>query len=299
MSEAIYETIEEMRIKWAEGDQKRDAGVVDPEDVTRFEDIPYGDYPENKLDVYCPEGAEGLLPTIISIHGGGWFYGSKKLYSHYCLRLAKRGFTVVNFDYRLAPEHKYPSPLEDACNVLHWVQANAEAYHIDRNNLFLVGDSAGGQLAFQLLTMLANEKYNALFSFSPPAEITFRACGMNCGCYFMPISRALPPKKMGKLFEAYFPEDYMPCVPSLKAEKYINKKFPPAFVMTSRNDYLRFMGPPLHALLRFKGVESVLRIYGKKEEKNIGHVFHLNCHLPLADRCNDEQCAFFRAHMSR
>ena len=72
-----------------------------------------------------------------------------------------------------------------------------------------------------------------------------------------------------------------------------------SFVMTSRNDYLRFMAPPLHGLLRMKGAESVLRIYGKKEEKDIGHVFHLNCHQPLADQCNDEQCAFFRAHMDK
>ena len=295
----MEETIRQMRNKWAEGDRKRDAGVVDPEDVIRFTDIPYGEGPEHLLDVYCPQGTEGLLPTIISIHGGGWFYGSKQLYSHYCLRMAQRGFTVVNFDYRLAPEHKYPAPLEDACQVLHWVRAHGQDYHIDRNNLFLVGDSAGGQLAFQLLTMLANERYAALFPFQAPADIRFRACGMNCGCYFMPISRWIPPEKAGAIFQAYFPQDYLPCVPSLKAEKYINKKFPPAFVMTARNDYLRFMAPPLHWLLRFKGVESVLRIYGEKSQKEIGHVFHLNCHLDLADRCNDAQCDFFRAHMDK
>ena len=67
--------------------------------------------------------------------------------------------------------------------------------------------------------------------------------------------------------------------------------------MSAKHDYLRFMAPPLHILLKTKGVESVLRIYGTKEEKEIGHVFHLNCHLPLADQCNDEQAAFFRAHM--
>ena len=293
------ETIRKMREKWKAGDDKRDAGVVDPEHVIRFTDMPYGPCGENLLDVYCPADAEGLLPTIISIHGGGWFYGSKALYSHYCLRLAARGFAVVNFDYRLAPENKYPAPLEDCCKVLDWVRSFGTQYHIDCNNLFLVGDSAGGQLAFQLLTMLTNEKYNALFSFSPPEDIQFRACGMNCGCYFMPISRALSPKKMGAIFEAYFPEDYLPCVPSLKAEKYITRKLPPAFVMTAKNDYLRMMAPPLHLLLRMKGVESVLRIYGEKSRKDIGHVFHLNCHLPLADQCNDEQCAFFRAHMAK
>ena len=293
----MEEQIRLKRLEWAEGDAKRDAGVVDPEDVFRHTDLRYGEYQENLLDVYYPEGTDSLLPTIISIHGGGWFYGSKKLYSHYCLRMAKLGFAVVNFDYRLAPENKYPAPLEDCCNVLRWVQENGERYHIDLRNVFLVGDSAGGQLAFQLLTMLTNPKYRALFPFSPPENFKINACGLNCGCYFMPVFKALPPKKAGAIFEAYFPEDYLPCVPSLKAHKYITRNFPPAFVMTSRNDYLRMMAPPLHTMLRAKGVESRLRIYGKKEQKQIGHVFHLNCHFPLADQCNDEEAAFFRAHM--
>ena len=290
--------IKEMRLEWAAGDAKRDAGISIPEGLTLEMDLRYGPDPENLLDVYYPVGTEKKLPTIISIHGGGWCYGSKDLYSHYCLRLAARGFAVVNFDYRLAPEHKYPAPLEDCCNMLSWVLEHGQQYHIDTNNLFLVGDSAGGQLAFQLLTMLNSGKYSAMFPFSPPAGIRFRACGLNCGCYFMPVSRMVPPGKAGKIFEAYFPEDYMRCVPSLQAHKYVRKGFPPAFITTAPNDYLRMMAPPLHILLRMKGIKSVLRVYGEKSRKDIGHVFHLNCHLEEADRCNDDQCAFFRDHMA-
>ena len=291
-------TIEQTRAQWAAWDEIRDAGVIDPEGIVRHTDLRYGPHPENLLDVYLPEGTEGCIPTIVSIHGGGWFYGSKALYSHYCLRLAKRGFAVVNFDYRLAPENKYPAPLEDCCNVLWWMQTHGSKYGIDLNNVFLVGDSAGGQLAFQLLAMLGSEKYRALFDFSPPKNFRFNGCGMNCGCYFMPFSRMVPPTLI-PIFAAYFPENYLPCIPSLKAEKYITKAFPPAFVMTFRNDYLRFMAPMLHKLLKRKGVESVLHIYGEKRQKEVGHVFHLNCKAELAERCNDEQCAFFRAHVTQ
>ena len=203
---------------------------------------------------------------------------------------------MVNFDYRLAPEYKYPAPLEDCCQVLHWLQDNAGQYHIDRNNLFLVGDSAGGQLAFQLLTMMTNGKYNALFPFSPPEELQFRACGMNCGCYFMPFSRLLPPKAMGEIFEAYMPEDYMSVVPQLKAEKHLTKDFPAAFVMTFQHDYLKFMAPMVHRKLKKAGAESILRIYGDKKDKQFGHVFHLQIRHPLAKEVNDAQCAFFREH---
>ena len=54
---------------------------------------------------------------------------------------------------------------------------------------------------------------------------------------------------------------------------------------------------PMYRLLRRKGVETQLHIYGTKEQKDIGHVFHVNCKLPLAAQCNDDQCAFFRSHI--
>ena len=157
---------------------------------------------------------------------------------------------------------------------------------------------AGGQIEFQLLTMLTNPDYAALFPFDAPEGFQVRGCGMNCGCYFIPFSRFLSPKMMGPLFQAYFPENYLPIVPQLKAQKYVTRDFPPAFVMSAKNDYLLMMASPLHRLLKRKGVESVLKIYGTKKQKDIGHVFHLNCRSSLADQCNDEQCAFFRSHMN-
>ena len=291
------EALRQLREKWAAGDAVRDAGVVDPENITRHNDLRYGEYPENLLDVYYPQGTGKKLPTIVSIHGGGWFYGSKALYSHYCLRLAARGFTVVNFDYRLAPEYKYPAPLEDTALVLRWMQANADSYPIDLDNVFMVGDSAGGQIAFQFLTMLTNPEYAAMFSIPMPEGFRVRGCGLNCGAYFIPpFNRFLTPGKANILFQYYFPEDYLPIVPQLKTHKYITRDFPPAFVMSAANDYLRIMARPLYGMLRFRGVESVLRIFGTRKDKEMGHVFHLNCHLPQADLCNDLQCEFFRNH---
>ena len=65
----------------------------------------------------------------------------------------------------------------------------------------------------------------------------------------------------------------------------------------AQNDYLRLMAKPLYRCLQKVRATARLKIYGTRKEKNIGHVFHLNCKLPLAHRCNDDQAAFFRAHM--
>lgn len=85
------------------------------------------------------------LPAIVSVHGG-WVYGSKEVYQFYCMSLARRGFAVVNFSYRLAPKHKFPAPLEDANAVFHWVLAHAGEYGFDPERIFAVGDSAGANI---------------------------------------------------------------------------------------------------------------------------------------------------------
>ena len=135
----MHEKIMQMRKEWGANDAKRDELLTVPEGLVRHLDIPYGEDELQKLDVYYPEGTDAPLPTIISIHGGGWFYGSKELYSYYCMDLALRGFTVVNFSYRLAPEHKYPAAVEDCCKALHWVKDHGPEYYVDLNNLFTVG----------------------------------------------------------------------------------------------------------------------------------------------------------------
>ena len=280
------------------GDDIRDAGLTTPETIQRFDGLRYGsDEIWNTLDVYCPKGTDNPLPTIISVHGGGWIYGDRQRYSHYCMRLAMRGFTVVNFSYRLAPENKYPAQIEDTCQAVKWVLENAETYHIDRNNIFMLGDSAGGQLCAQFLTMLTNPEYAALFDFTPPEGLTVRACALNCGCYFIPVSRLIPPRRMGTMVECFLPEDYLPVAPQLRIHRYITSAFPPAFVMSSYHDFLKRMAAPLYRRLRRKNVESTLNIYGTKDQTEAVHCFHLNCRSDLADKCNDDECAFFRAHI--
>lgn len=81
--------------------------------------------------------------------------------------------------------------------------------------------------------------------------------------------------------------------------KKVTKDFPPSFVMTSANDFLKIMAKPLYRKLKKKGVECEYHCYGKKEQKEIGHVFHLDCRSKLADICNDDECAFFARHSHR
>ena len=276
-------------------DRKRDRKIPFPKGVIQIKDISYGPHRKhNLMDIYYPEGAD-RCPIIVSVHGGGFVYGDKELYSRYCMDLARRGFAVVNFNYRLAPRWKFPAPLEDINNVMLWLSRHAKQYHADNNYIFMVGDSAGAQLASQYAAMLTNPDYMALFGLKRPIDrIRLRGVGLNCGLYDMKTVAAGERKciHLDYLGKVITNDD-----PRLAVLENITSGFPPAHITTACHDFLRGNARPMCDLLQSKGVEAVCKCYGTEEDKTIGHVFHVNIILDEAIRCNDEQCAFFREHM--
>lgn len=282
------------RVMAARNDEKRDAAIPLPPGVQCFRDISYGKYgKESLLDVYCPEGTGSPLPTIVSLHGGGYVYGSKEIYRRYCMDLARRGFTVVNFNYRLAPRHRFPAPLEDTNTVMTWLCDNAKSYHMDPNRLFVVGDSAGAQLASQYAAIWQNPEYAALFDFRVP-PITIRAVGLNCGVYDAANMCKFPRKGLAK--------DYLGKIipaedPRLAVLDAIDGRFPPAHITTACHDFLRENAQPMRDFLQSKGVPCELKCYGTEAQREIAHVFHVNIALPEATQCNDDQCGFFRRYL--
>ncbi len=90
----------------------------------------------------------GGLPVCVWFHGGGWVVGSIATNDPTCRALADAsGAIVVSVDYRLAPEHKFPIPLDDCYAVTEWVAANAGSFGGDPSRLAVAGSSAGGNLA--------------------------------------------------------------------------------------------------------------------------------------------------------
>jgi acetyl esterase/lipase len=92
-------------------------------------------------------------PVVVFLHGGGWVIGSLETHDRLCRRLAAiSGLDVVSVEYRLAPEHPFPTPLEDSRAALEFVRDKAPEYGWDRNRIVVAGDSAGGNLATVLAT---------------------------------------------------------------------------------------------------------------------------------------------------
>ena len=96
---------------------------------------------------YAPEGASGTLPGLVYFHGGGWVIGDLDSHDGLCRRLAHLvGCRVFSVDYRLAPEHRFPTAADDCDAAYSWVLENAAELGVDPARLAAGGDSAGGNL---------------------------------------------------------------------------------------------------------------------------------------------------------
>lgn len=289
----LSKIVTDIRTNWAISDRERDEGLTTPEDITRHDDISYGPYGEwNLLDIYHKKDVNTCRPTIVNIHGGGWVYGTKEIYQFYCMSLAQRGFTVVNFNYRLAPENKYPAALEDINSVFCFLKEHGKEYYVDTENLLVVGDSAGGQLASHYLTIFTNPEFAKLFTFQTP-DVKVRAVALNCGVY---DTRNCVDTEVDEYLLEYIDKEKLTkdMWESLDTIKYMTSDFPPAFVMSAYHDFLVADAEPMYRHLQSLSVPCELRIYGSKEQEEIAHVFHVNIRLPEAGKCNDEECEFFK-----
>jgi acetyl esterase len=100
--------------------------------------------------MYVPEEARdgGVGPLIVYYHGGGWVVGDLDTHDQPCRLLARTsGARVLSVDYRLAPEHRFPAPLDDALAAFRDAVASAERLGVDPARIAVAGDSAGGHLA--------------------------------------------------------------------------------------------------------------------------------------------------------
>jgi acetyl esterase len=100
---------------------------------------------------YVPTGITGDLPALVYFHGGGWVIGDLDSHDSLCARLcAEAGVRVFSADYRLAPEFKFPTPLDDCDAAFEWILENTNALKIDPSRIAAGGDSAGGNLTAAL-----------------------------------------------------------------------------------------------------------------------------------------------------
>lgn len=276
---------EKIRKAFGENDALRDMGLITPPDITRLDDIHYGDEEDQVLDVYMPKVHRGKLPVIVSVHGGGWVYGDKERYQFYCMNMAERGFAVVNYTYRLMPEHPFPSALEDTQLVMEWLSKNISFLNLDPKHIFMMGDSAGAHYLSLYIGALYNEQGQKKFPFIHKT-VKICAIALHCGAYQPkdPSDVKVLEGNLGK----YTIED-------LDATQYVNQAFPPVYMMTCADDFLKHQAIILADVMMDQKVSYIQHFYTTDNDEKLEHCYFLNLHHPLAERTNSDTAHFFKS----
>jgi acetyl esterase/lipase len=186
-------------------------------------DIAFGADPRQKLDIYTPLNAKGAAPVVVFFYGGNWNSGSRTDYGFVGEALASRGMVTVVADYRLYPQVRYPSFLEDGAQAVAWAAKEIPRYGGDPKRLYVMGHSAGG---YNAAMIALDARLLAAVGMTPAA---LRGWIGLAGPYdFIPIEN----KDTRPVF--FFPAT----PPESQPINHVTAAAPPALLIASSNDDL-------------------------------------------------------------
>jgi acetyl esterase len=234
-------------------------GRAHPEVAVSERTAPGADGADVTVRVYRPTvAARTELPLIVNFHGGGFVAGDPYQSEWWCSSVAHGAeAVVVSVDYRLAPEHPYPTPAEDCYAVSRWAVEHADELGADPSRVAVMGDSAGGNLA-AVVSVMARDRGGpsiALQVLIYPVVDLLNSYPSEDENEFAPI--------LGK---ADLTVNTVYC-PGREREPYASPLFadhrglPPALIQTAHNDPLRDQGVAYAEALRDAGVPVRLTDY--------------------------------------
>lgn len=243
------------------------------------------------------------LPLTMFYHGGGFVLGSLDTHDALCREFALRsGSLVLSVDYRLAPETRFPGPLEDCHTALAWAASNAGRLGADSDRIALAGDSAGANLALAtaLLARTRGPTLNHLALIYPMAD----AVAETASNIEFARGHVLTKDAICWFWDSYLAADDDAVNPLASVLRANLSDLPPTTVVTAEFDPLRDEGEALASRLQAAGVPTVARRY-----LGMIHGFVGMSHLtPVAIRALDDvardlatvrQCTTATSHSRR
>jgi acetyl esterase len=217
--------------------------------------FPVGPTGSVRIRIVRPQPANGLLPVVFHLHGGGWILGDRYTHDRMTRELAVGAQAAVVFvDYDRSPEVRYPIAIEQAYSSMLYTVEHAQSLRVDASRMAIVGDSAGGNMA-AALTLMAKARRGPRLTlqvlFYPVTDANFETDSYN------KFSRGpwLTKEAMQWFWDAYLPDQsarQQPLATPLKIEQM--RRLPEAFVAVDENDVLRDEGEAYARKLMQAGV---------------------------------------------
>ncbi|QCR32119.1 alpha/beta hydrolase [Lysinibacillus sp. SGAir0095] len=240
--------------------------------------------------IYTPAEAD-FYPVLLYFHGGAFFSGSLETHDEIVRPICKEsGYKVISVGYRLAPEHPFPSGLNDCYNVAKWVTEHMDELKWDGQNLAVAGDSAGGNLA-AAVSLLARAKKEFTISkqvlFYPSldldlSELRYPSLTENAKGYFVE-TEALPEYNSFYLVGDVDPNN--PLVSPIREENLTN--LPNALIITAEYDPMRDEGELFAEKLKKSGVLVERKRYEGVTHGFLGKWTHLNEYKGVYQRAGE------------
>jgi acetyl esterase len=278
--------------------------------VTIEKNIPYlpTGKAEHRLDLYRPKRANGPLPIVLYMHGGGFRFMSKDTHWVFGLVYARRGFLVVNVNYHLAPDRPFPGAVEDISAAWQWLVANAERLGGDLTRISLAGESAGANLCAALTLMTHSQRDESFARDAFATNVTPKAVVAACGLF--DVSH---PERFGHLntyfrdrieevTDAYLHGVHLPNEAALELAdpvvgferlQRVDRPLPPFFLPCGTWDQLLVDSHRMATALKKLGSENT----EAREYPRGPHAFHAFVLTPSALRCWKDTFAFLDAHV--
>jgi acetyl esterase len=235
---------------------------------------------EIPLRIYTPKiGSD--LPVIVNLLRGGFVFGSVDEAETVCRQLSNTtGAIVISVEYRLAPEHTFPIPLEDCYDATLWASKNASSFSGNPDKVIICGESAGGNLAAAVALM--NRDQNQISLAGQLLLYPVLTTGLNPECYEMsPDKHLLSFENMAFFLNAYLknPQDKEnPYAAPLKSKDLSN--LPTILIITAEHDALKHEGEAYFEALKEAGVSA--------EHSCYLDVIHGFIDLPIAKATRNE-----------
>ena len=242
-------------------------------------------------DIIVPEGTPPF-PTLIYLHGGGWSIGNPASHAKLARQLCSgAGAVVVNVDYRLAPEHPFPVPLDDSVAAARWTRANVARYGGDPQRLAIGGDSAGANLSAAVINDLRDEcEFHAALLIYGAFDMA--ASWRNYDRYAPEDDPILPKSLMKLMMDAYMSGGASADDPRVSPLFADLRHFPPSCFIVGAVDPLFGESVSMRDTLQALGCECEFHRYDE-----MPHAF-MQLELPEATQALAAACRFLRRHLA-
>ncbi|MEX6341939.1 alpha/beta hydrolase [Staphylococcus arlettae] len=257
---------------------------INNKNVNVFTNITYSKgWPNSRLDILTPTDLDhdNKLPIVFWMHGGGFIAGDKQYKNPLLSKIAEQGYIVVNINYALAPDYKYPNQLHQIDQAIQFIKRNKHELPIDFDQVIFGGDSAGAQMSSQYTAIQTNESLRDEMKFKQQFEADqLKAAIFFGGFYDMKTVKATEFPRIQLFMESYTGErkweQQFKNLSQMSTINQLTEDYPPTFLSVGDADPFYSQNIEFYKKLKQEDIPVDKLFYDGSHKLRHQYQFHLD-----------------------